>query len=304
MLFRRQDSIIHIVVLYKHPGTFLWHAAVESGNSTQKWTSLIGDRQIQFGKYEGIYDNMEIVPTKLDGVKLNIPKDPAAFLQQIPDARFLECNYEQARAFYTAYGSDLTAKDVKFIRHATSLLSKSKAVLDRIGVRFWICSGTLLGWFRQCGIIPYTNDVDIGIWIKDYKDTLIPAFQAAGLSLRHKFGKMEDSFQLAFKSANVKIDIFFFYEEGDIMWFGATDGRTGEKFKYISPRFTLCWTEFLDMKVRVPCQTLAYIHADYGPNWYEPVKEWDWKNSAPNIQPNGQWPEEEWSEVIQYFHAK
>ncbi|XP_019638743.1 PREDICTED: fukutin-like isoform X3 [Branchiostoma belcheri] len=247
---------------------------------------------------------MEIVPTKLDGVKLNIPKDPAAFLQQIPDARFLECNYEQARAFYTAYGSDLTAKDVKFIRHATSLLSKSKAVLDRIGVRFWICSGTLLGWFRQCGIIPYTNDVDIGIWIKDYKDTLIPAFQAAGLSLRHKFGKMEDSFQLAFKSANVKIDIFFFYEEGDIMWFGATDGRTGEKFKYISPRFTLCWTEFLDMKVRVPCQTLAYIHADYGPNWYEPVKEWDWKNSAPNIQPNGQWPEEEWSEVIQYFHAK
>ncbi|KAI8483430.1 hypothetical protein Bbelb_388930, partial [Branchiostoma belcheri] len=273
MLFRRQDSIIHIVVLYERPGKFLWHAAVEPGNPSQKWTSLIGDRKIQFGKYEGVYDNMEIVPTKLDGVKLNIPKDPAAFLQQIPEARFQECNYEQARAFYTAYGSDLTARDVGFIRRAKSLLSKSKAVLDRIGVRFWIGGGTLLGWFRQCGIIPYTKDVDIGIWIKDYKDTLIPAFQAAGLSLRHKFGKMEDSFQLAFRSENVKLDIFFFYEEGDTMWYGSTHGRTREKFKYIFPRFTLCWTELLDMKVRVPCQTLAYIHADVGTNWFEPVKD-------------------------------
>ncbi|XP_078674570.1 ribitol-5-phosphate transferase FKTN-like isoform X2 [Branchiostoma floridae x Branchiostoma belcheri] len=304
MLFRRQDSIIHIVVLYERPGKFLWHAAVEPGNSSQKWTSLIGDRKIQFGKYEGVYDNMEIVPTKLDGAKLNFPKDPAAFLQQIPEARFQECNYEQARAFYTAYGSNLTARDVGFIRRAKSLLSKSKAVLDRIGVRFWIGGGTLLGWFRQCGIIPYTKDVDIGIWIKDYKDTLIPAFQAAGLSLRHKFGKMEDSFQLAFRSENVKLDIFFFYEEGDTMWYGSTHGRTREKFKYIFPRFTLCWTELLDMNVRVPCQTLAYIHADIGTNWFEPVKEWNWKSSAPNSQPNGHWPEEEWSEVIQFFRAK
>ncbi|KAI8490158.1 hypothetical protein Bbelb_322280 [Branchiostoma belcheri] len=244
---------------------------------------------------------MEIVPTKLDGVKLNIPKDPAAFLQQIPDARFLECNYEQARAFYTAYGSDLTVEDVEFIRRAKSLLSKSKAVLDRIGVRFWLYGGTLLGWFRQCGIITYTKDVDIGIWIKNYKDTLIPAFQTAGLSLKRKFGKVEDSLELTFQSEDVRIDIFFFYEEGDIVWDGATQAHTGKKFKYIFPRFTLCWTEFLDMKVRVPCQTLAYIHADIGANWFEPVKQWDWKNSPPNGQPNGQWPVEEWSEVIQLF---
>ncbi|XP_078657499.1 ribitol-5-phosphate transferase FKTN-like [Branchiostoma floridae x Branchiostoma belcheri] len=303
MLFRRHDTVIHIVVLYERPGKFLWHAAVEPEN-TQKWTSLIGDRELQFGEHEGAYDKMEIVPTKLDGVKLNIPKDPAAFLQQIPHARFLECDYEQARKFQTAYGSDQTVEGVEFVGKAKRLLSQGKAVLDRIGVRFWMSSGTCLGWFRQCGIIPHSKDVDFGIWIKDYRDTLIPAFQAAGLSLKHRFGKVEDSFELSFQSGDVKLDIFFFYEEDDIMWNGGTQARTGKKFKYIFPRFTLCWTEFLDMKVRVPCQTLAYIQANYGANWYEPVKQWDWKNSPPNVQPNGQWPEEEWPEVIQLFDVR
>ncbi|XP_078674737.1 ribitol-5-phosphate transferase FKTN-like [Branchiostoma floridae x Branchiostoma belcheri] len=162
-------------------------------------------------------------------------------------------------------------------------------------------SGWADGWFRQCGIITYTKDVDIGIWIKNYKDTLISAFQAAGLSLKRKFGKVEDSLELTFQSEDVRIDIFFFYEEGDIVWDGATQAQSGKKFKYIFSRFTLCWAELLDIKVRVPCQTLAYIYADIGVNWFEPVKQWDWKNSPPNGQPNGQWPEEEWSEVIQLY---
>lgn len=49
-----------------------------------------------------------------------------------------------------------------------------------------------LGWYRQCNIIPYSKDVDLGIFIQDYKSDIISAFQDAGLPLKHKFGKVSN----------------------------------------------------------------------------------------------------------------
>lgn len=115
----------------------------------------------------------------------------------------------------------------------------------------------LSGWFRQCGVISYSRDVDVGIFIVDYRSDIITAFRDAGLALKHKFGKVrnfpalycfpdewasdhccfyigpqvEDSLELSFLSDDVKLDIFFFYEEGDIMWNGGTQAKSGRKFK-------------------------------------------------------------------------
>ena len=77
---------------------------------------------------------------------------------------------------------------------------------------------------------------------------------------------------------------------------------TGFKYKYTFPHFSLCWTEFLGLKVRIPCRsTQAYIEANYGREWQRPVRQWDWKTSPPNVSPNGQWPLHEWPEVMQTF---
>ena len=43
---------------------------------------------------------------------------------------------------------------------------------------------------RQCDIIPYTTDVDIGIFFKDYNDLILPHMLKAGLDLKFKFGKV------------------------------------------------------------------------------------------------------------------
>ena len=71
--------------------------------------------------------------------------------------------------------------------------------------------------------------------------------------------------------------------------------------RYIFPKFTLCWSSFLDMRVRVPCDTLTYIQANYGSGWYQPVKQWHWRRSPPNLRENGVWPKDEWDDVIQLF---
>uniref|UniRef100_A0AAY4A2Q2 FSD1-like protein n=1 Tax=Denticeps clupeoides TaxID=299321 RepID=A0AAY4A2Q2_9TELE len=71
--------------------------------------------------------------------------------------------------------------------------------------------------------------------------------------------------------------------------------------EYVFPRFSLCWTELMELRVRVPCQTLDYVKANYGSDWNVPVKAWDWKSSPPNVQENGVWPVREWDEVIQVY---
>lgn len=71
--------------------------------------------------------------------------------------------------------------------------------------------------------------------------------------------------------------------------------------RYIFPRFSLCWAELLELKVRVPCETLDYVMANYGATWSVPVRSWDWKSSPSNVQGNGVWPPAEWAELIQVY---
>jgi len=51
------------------------------------------------------------------------------------------------------------------------------------------------------------------------------------VDILHFFLQVEDSFELSFVGEDVKLDIFFFYEEADYMWNGGTQARTGKKFK-------------------------------------------------------------------------
>jgi len=73
-------------------------------------------------------------------------------------------------------------------------------------------------------------------------------------------------------------------------------------FRYTFPKFDLCWTVLLDLKLRVPCPSLQIIETEYGKKWIEPVvKEWVWNKGPANIKENGVWPKEEWGEVLQVF---
>lgn len=240
-----------------------------------------------------------MIRTTIDGLILHLPNPMTPFLQKPEEVEFIECNKSRANAFHLKYGREDNEESNLFRTKATLLLSKVKRILDELSIPFWLSSGTALGYYRECDFIPYSRDVDIGIWIEDYNPKLIDAFSVNDLPLIHSFGKIDDSFELSFLDKDIKLDIFFFYREQNHVWNGGTQAKTGFKFKYVFPSFSLCWTEFVDLKVRIPCQTLAYIEANYGSNWFEPIKEWDWKSSPSNVEPNGQWPIEEWKQVIQ-----
>ncbi|XP_042565301.1 fukutin [Clupea harengus] len=298
-LFKKGGRLVHLVVLYERTGKYLWHGPLRlKPNIDRKFAPF---RKLDYGRHAGAYNRPELALTMVDGLDVRIPRNFSYFLKEHSQARFLECPFREARAFYQLYPDDLSPEAMDFRMKAKSLLHLAARTLYELGVPFWLSSGTCLGWFRQCSIIPYSKDVDLGIWIKDYRHDITQAFQKAGLPLKHKFGKVEDSLELSFQGLDVKLDIFFFYDEGETVWNGGTQAKSGKKFKYVFPRFQLCWTELLELKVRVPCQTLDYIQANYGPDWNVPVKAWDWKSSPPNVQENGVWPVRDWDEVIQVY---
>ncbi|XP_070287080.1 ribitol-5-phosphate transferase FKTN isoform X2 [Myotis yumanensis] len=220
---------IHVVVFHERSGNYLWHGHLRlKGNIDKKFVPF---RKLQFGRYPGAFNRPELQQITVDGLEVLIPKDPMHFLEEIPHSRFIECRYKEARAFFQ-YLDDSTVEAVAFRKSAKELLQLAAKTLKKLGVRFWLSSGTCLGWYRQCSIIPYSRDVDLGIFIQDYRSNIISAFQDAGLPLKHKFGKVEDSLELSFQGKDdVKLDIFFFYEETDHMWNGGTQAKTGKKFK-------------------------------------------------------------------------
>lgn len=298
LLVRRHGNIIQLVFFLERSGGFLWHGALRLRPDQDRDFPF---RLLDYGHHQGAYNRPELVLTVVDGLDVRVPRNVSRFLSEQRHAHFLECDYRRARSFLQTYPEDSGPAALDFRKKVRTLLQISVQTLGQIQVPFWISSGTCLGWLRQCGVISYSRDVDIGVFIQDFRPDIVQVLTQAGLRLKHRFGKVEDSLELSFVFDDVKLDIFFFYDDGNVVWNGGTQARTGRKFKYVFPRFALCWTEFLELKVRVPCQTLDYVRANYGKGWSVPMVTWDWKTSPSNVLDNGVWPVEQWEELIQVF---
>lgn len=298
-LFRLHGHVIQVVLLYERSGNFLWHGVLRLKPNMDR--SFAPFTLLDYGRHAGAYDRPELILTVVDSLDVRVPRNVSGFLAQRRQARFLECRHRDARSFLQRYPEDVSAAAVEFRRKVKTLLSLAARTLAALDVPFWISSGTCLGWFRQCGVISYSRDVDVGIFITDFRPDMVAAFRGAGLTLKHKFGKVEDSLELSFLGEDVKLDIFFFYRDGDVVWNGGTQAKSGRKFKYVFPSFSLCWAELLEVKVRVPCETLDYVMANYGATWSVPLRSWDWKTSPSNVMENGVWPIAEWAGLIQVY---
>ncbi len=100
------------------------------------------------------FSSPELIRVSIDSVHMRVPRYPSAFLRQIKDSRFLECNQTRARLFWSKYPPPIDPKEKmqanQFQIQALEVLKKAKGVLDSVGVKFWISSGTCLGNWEIC----------------------------------------------------------------------------------------------------------------------------------------------------------
>jgi hypothetical protein len=88
--------------------------------------------------------------------------------------------------------------------------------LERMFVPYFLAEGTLIGWYRDCGVIPHTDDADLAMPIEHYTDELKQHFLgnphvnlwAIQGSIKGK--NME--FKLVDSRYHLSIDLFFVYK--------------------------------------------------------------------------------------------
>ena len=130
---------IQIVILYDR-GDFIWI----NKDSFKLDGKIFGDvaRAINRFEIEEIMDQ--------DSNSFNIPADIKKYLFEYDHSAFLECNVDLAYKILSFTYKQNKQKNEE-IEKSINFITKK---LESFNVNYWLGGGTLLGWYRDCGIIP------------------------------------------------------------------------------------------------------------------------------------------------------
>lgn len=160
-------------------------------------------------------------------------------------------------------------------------LAAADWALGHLGIRYMIMSGTLLGAMRHGGMIPWDDDADLGVCLRD-----AAAVQSARPLLRargHDVARFEHGLKIFPISGSVTdpgldyrypfVDVFTLIRQGRTWVFNSALAREKWPGEYFA-------AEDFDDLVRLPFGPLslwsvrepaarAYLDRSYGPDWAE-----------------------------------
>ncbi|CAJ0933585.1 unnamed protein product, partial [Mesorhabditis belari] len=190
------------------------------------------------------------------------------------------------------------------------LLAKLRDLIIEQGAISFLFSGTLLGWYRECSIIPHTKDMDIAIFHDEFPfdfPFLVLNLSLPWLSLDHLYGRPNDNYISNFRmkgETKFNIDIFAMYYDEKRNQSFITGLNMLKKMRYSYPRLEkICTADLLNFVFHVPCDPAIYLSAEYGLRWREdwPTGKYNWLSSPKNKEDNGKFLQSEKKEIIRTF---
>jgi cytidyltransferase-like protein len=163
---------------------------------------------------------------------------------------------------------------------------------------WWLEAGTCLGAVREQGFIPHDPDIDIGLHPKEPAlwDKLQADMIAAGFEFLRAWIYGKKKTELSFRKNGVKVDLFFFYDDGDFWWHGAfgpnkKGGRdvdleflphvfSAHLFKDLKP------VTFHGLPCFLPNPPERYLLERYGSNWRQRQRAYRYWNDCRAIDRN------------------
>ena len=169
--------------------------------------------------------------------------------------------------------------------HVRRIMADVAQMMDREGIRWWVDYGTLLGWIRNGGMIPYDKDGDLGILGDDRDKLLGLQDEWLGMGYHAVFAPVRpterfrtgDRMKVRISQRNhTNVDIFIWHRRPD----GILD-RTNYigADLYKGREFPLEWALPLQRRdwdgidVSVPAEPELLAEHRYGSTWREPLRE-------------------------------
>ncbi|CAF1633587.1 unnamed protein product, partial [Adineta ricciae] len=151
------QQIVHLAVLHPQNSYFLIQ---------KNLLPLPSDVHLSYGDTPRVIEPQE-AKFRRRKYRFSSPQNASHFLWLYNISQFIECNHALAKEMETNYHLyqntsqlDLTIRPMRMISNALNQFEK----------HHWLAGGTLLGWYRHCGLIPYTQDVDFGLFAEEYDE--------------------------------------------------------------------------------------------------------------------------------------
>ena len=150
-------------------------------------------------------------------------------------------------------------------------------ILDKFQIKLFLSDGTMLGAIRDKGIIPWDYDIDTRIAISDWDFSVFEEFERNGFQcnkgmLPKLYQDLPVAVDIIKRGIDFGIGFNYYYPPEDVVVFLA--GKPSSPGTVQPARFYRGehFTNFLNIKVRIPYPSIEYVERIYGPGWRIPSK--------------------------------
>ncbi|CAF1348610.1 unnamed protein product [Adineta ricciae] len=276
---------VHVAVLHKYSSYYRIHVNHQS---------LPKNVHLPFGDKLRAIDYFE---TELHEYLFYYPRNVSHFLWLYDSSEFIHCNRRLASRMKKKYNIHESMSQLSLIVKPMVHIGQS---LNQLQKHYWIAGGTLLGWYRHCGLIPYTGDADFGLFYEEYDESIRSHF--LGNPVTHiwaALGLVNDSLEFRLSSGRYVFDLFWTYREGNnARWYGYQAQRS--KYRRSLPLFSkVCSGDLFGYRFSVPCSPIEYLDHEYGKNnWTVPLqKDYGWIN----MKYHSMWNDISWMYAVRLY---
>jgi len=275
-LCKKRDTEIHIINYHKRNEFFI----IKEISSALVYTGNYFNDESEF---ESAFDEFDLRECISDDVVLYLPKQLIHFLAQTKTSRFIECNKKVAEIYEKTFSDHSMISDYKknYLRKGIHAM---KSIMDKAMKQFWISDGTLLGWYRNCGVFSHFDDIDFATWSKYASENFTQYLMSnkEGFKVLYRFGFFDEAYELSFKWKDIKFDLFFNYIFSDYYGVSVHFAGNGSYSYYHYSKYFLCSADLIGIRINVPCDPKTYVTEQYGKEWDRPAKNWNWGTSPFN----------------------